>query len=131
VARISRVQPRGIGEQHELASAQQESHLRGEEVVVSEGDLVSGRRVVLVDHRHAAPLKEATKRGARVEVVDAGRHVRRVQEHLRRMNVVSCQPRLVGPEQGSLPHGRCRLKLIDGARARVEAHELHAERDRA
>ena len=53
--------------------ADEDRHLRGEEVVVAEGDLVGGGRVVLVDHRHDAPVEQLAQRLARVEVAGAVR----------------------------------------------------------
>ena len=61
----------------------QHGDLRGEEVVVAEGDLVGRRRVVLVDHRHDAPVEQLAQRLARVEVVRARAHVEERQQHLR------------------------------------------------
>ena len=48
-ARVGRVEPVGVGQQHQQLGAEQDRDLRGEEVVVAEGDLVGRGRVVLVD----------------------------------------------------------------------------------
>ena len=61
----------------------QDRDLGGEEVVVAERDLVGRRRVVLVDHRHDAPVEQPPQRPARVEVVAARAHVEERQQHLR------------------------------------------------
>ena len=52
-ARVGAVEPAGVGEQYQPVRADQDRHLRREEVVVAERDLVGGGGVVLVDHRHA------------------------------------------------------------------------------
>ncbi len=57
-ARVGREQAVDVGQQDELVGRDEHRHLRGEEVVVAEGDLVGGGRVVLVDHRHHAPVEQ-------------------------------------------------------------------------
>ena len=61
----------------------QDRHLGGQEVVVAEGDLVGGGRVVLVDDRQHTPVQQLAQRLAGVQVVRAGAHVEERQQHLR------------------------------------------------
>ena len=82
----ARVAPRDagrVGQQDQQPRLQQDRDLRGQEVVVAEGDLVRGGRVVLVDHRDDPPLQQRLQRAARVEVVRARAHVEERQQHLR------------------------------------------------
>ena len=76
MTRIGGVQPGGVGEQDQQPRPEQQRHLGGEEVVVAERDLVGRRRVVLVDHRHRAPLEQPAERLARVQVVHPDRRGR-------------------------------------------------------
>ena len=79
----AREQAVGVGQQDQQAGVEQHRHLGGEEVVVAEGDLVGRGGVVLVDHRHHAPLEQAPQRLARVQVVAARGDVGGGQQHLR------------------------------------------------
>ena len=72
-ARVGGVEAVGVGQDHEPAGADQDRDLRGEEVVVAEGDLVGRGRVVLVDDRDHAPLEQLAERLARVEVARRAR----------------------------------------------------------
>ena len=83
-ARVGAVEAAGVGEQHQPVGADQDRHLRREEVVVAERDLVGGGRVVLVDHRQHAPAEQRLERVARVQVVRARRHVEEREQHLAR-----------------------------------------------
>ncbi len=83
-ARVARVDPVLIGQQHEQPRAQQHCDLGGERVVVAEGDLVGRGRVVLVDDRDDAPAEHRLERRARVQVARARVDVGRGQEHLAR-----------------------------------------------
>jgi hypothetical protein len=66
LARVGGVKAVGAGQDDQAVGADQDRHLRGEEVVVAEADLVGRRRVVLVDHRDGAPLEQlARASGAR------------------------------------------------------------------
>src|SRR4051794_9890723 len=71
-----------VGQEQEQVRAEQDRHLRRQEVVVAERDLVGGRRVVLVDHGDHAPVEESPQRLPRVEVVAARAHVEEREEHL-------------------------------------------------
>ena len=53
VARVARVEPVDVGEEHEEVGVDQARHQRGEVVVVADLDLLDRHRVVLVDHRAA------------------------------------------------------------------------------
>jgi hypothetical protein len=72
VARVGRVEPADVGQQHQPIGADQDRNLGGEEVVVAERDLVGGGRVVLVDHRDHPPVEQLAQGVARVQVVGAG-----------------------------------------------------------
>ena len=91
----------------------QDRHLRGEEVVVAEGDLVGGRRVVLVDHRHHPPLEQLAQRLARVQVVRARAHVEERQQHLGARHPALLQQLVVDPVELALADRAGRLQLVD------------------
>ena len=59
-ARVRGVEPVGVRQQDEQLGADEHRHLRGQEVVVAERDLVGRGRVVLVDHRHDPPARAAS-----------------------------------------------------------------------
>ena len=82
--RVGGEDPVDVGQQDQQAGVEQDRHLGGEEVVVAEADLVGGRGVVLVDHRHHAPLDQPAQGLARVQVVGAGGDVGGREQHLRR-----------------------------------------------
>jgi hypothetical protein len=63
--RVPREQPVGDGQQDEPVGAEEDRDLRGEEVVVAEGDLVGRGRVVLVDDRTMPSRAAAAASGAR------------------------------------------------------------------
>ena len=58
-ARIGAVEAVDVRQQHQQIGADEHRHLRRQEVVVAEGDLVGRGRVVLVDHRHHPPVAAA------------------------------------------------------------------------
>ena len=88
-ARVGRVEAVGVGQQDEQVGADEDRDLRGEEVVVAEGDLVGRRRVVLVDRPARRASRAASQRLARVEVVRRARSCRRTSAAPAR----SCTPR--------------------------------------
>src|SRR4051794_39189380 len=56
--RIGGVEPVRVGQEQQALGVEQDRQLGGEEVVVAERDLIGGGRVVLVDHRHDAPIQQ-------------------------------------------------------------------------
>ena len=130
-ARIGGEEAVDVGEQDEQVGADEDRHLRGEEVVVAEGDLVGRRGVVLVDDRDDAPVEQPAQGLARVEVVGARAHVEEGQQHLRARHAALAQQLVVDAVELALAHGAGGLQVLDRGRARREAHELDAARDRA
>ena len=119
---IGRQEPVGVGQQHEQVGADQDRDLRGEEVVVAEGDLVGRRGVVLVDDRHHAPVEQPAQRLARVEVVGARAHVEEGQQHLGAGHAALAQQLVVDAVELALADGAGRLEVLDRRRARREPH---------
>ena len=105
--------PGGVGEQNEQLGREQDRHLRGEEVVVTERDLIGRGRVVLVDHRHDAPVQELAQRLAGVQVVGAGAHVEEREQHLSGRDVTRAQQLVVDLIQLALTDGARGLELVD------------------
>ena len=130
-ARIGGQQPRRRGQQQQQRRVHQHRDLRREEVVVAEGDLVGGRRVVLVDDRHDPPLDELAQRPARVEVVRARAHVEERQQHLGGLDAALAQVLVVGAVEPPLADRGRRLQLLHRPRAPVEPQQVDAARDRA
>ena len=114
--RVLRVEARLIGEQDQQPRLEHDRHLRCQEVVVAEGDLVGGSRVVLVHHRDDAPVEQPAERLARVQIVGPQLEVGGGEQDLRRTDVPLRKPLLVGPEEAPLPDGRGRLELVDRGR---------------
>jgi hypothetical protein len=130
-ARVGGVEPVHVGQEHEQLGTEEHRHLGGEEVVVPERDLVGGRRVVLVDHRHDAPAEQGLERPARVEVVRAGAHVEEREQDLRGRDALLAQQVVVGAVEPALPHRAGRLELRDLVGAHGEVQQMHAARDGA
>ena len=128
-ARVAGVEAVGVGEQDEPVRADEHRDLRGEEVVVAEGDLVGGRRVVLVDDRHDAEVQQPAQGLTRVEVVRPRAHVEEREQHLRGHHAALAQQAVVDRVELALPHRAGRLQVLDRRRAHREAHEVHAPRD--
>jgi len=89
--RVGREQPVDVGHQDQLIGREQHRHLGRQEIVVAEGDLVGGGRVVLVDHGQHPPLEQRAQRLSRVQVVRARAHVEEGQQHLRARHVAVAQ----------------------------------------
>ena len=109
-ARVPGVQPVLVGEQHQGVRAQHDRHLRREHVVVAEADLVGGRGVVLVDHRHDAPRQQPAQRVARVDVAVAALEVLAGEQHLGGGELVVAEQPLVVGEQAALADRGGRLQ---------------------
>ena len=129
--RVGRVETVGIGQQDQFLGAHQHRHLRRQEVVVPERDLVGRGRVVLVDDRQHAPLQQLGERLARVQVVGAGAHVKEREQHLGAGQALRAQQLVIDPVQLALPHRARGLQLADRGRPLPQLHDAHAARDRA
>ena len=81
---IARVETLLVGQQHQQARTEQHGNLRCQGVVVAKGDLLRGRRVVLVDDRSDAPGEQRFERMSRIEVRLATFEVACCQQHLSR-----------------------------------------------
>ncbi len=113
VARVGGVEPVDVGQQHEQVGARQDRHLRRQEVVVAEGDLIGGGGVVLVDDRHHPPVEQLAQGLARVEVVGAGAHVHEREQHLGGDQLALAQQLVIGAIQLALPNRTGGLQLLD------------------
>ena len=116
-ARVGGEQALDVGEHHEPVGADQDRHLRGEEVVVPEGDLVRRRRVVLVDDRHHAPVQQPPERLARVEVVRARAEVEEREQDLGAGHAAVAQQLVVDAVELALADGAGGLQVLDRGRA--------------
>ena len=114
-ARIGGVEAVDVGQQDQLVGRHEHRHLRGEEVVVAEGDLVGGGRVVLVDDRQHAPLEQRRERLARVQVVGARAHVEERQQHLGARHAALAQQLVVDAVELALPDRAGGLQLADAS----------------
>ena len=113
----ARVDALDLGQQHEQPRAEQHGDLRGERVVVAEGDLVGGGRVVLVHDRHDAELEQRVERVAGIDVGRAVAEVGGGEQDLRRGTSgasASSHARL----EPRLPESRRRLELAATLRGR-------------
>ena len=77
LARVARVERVHVRQHDQQVGRQQDRDLRREDVVVAEADLVGRGRVVLVDHRHDAPVEQLRERPARVQVLHRAPRCRR------------------------------------------------------
>ena len=78
-----------VGQQHQKPRLQHKRDVRGQGIVVAEGDLVGRGRVVLVHDRHDAPRHQPAQGAARVHVRAAAVDVGLGQEHLADVQVVA------------------------------------------
>ena len=92
-SRRARVHAVDLRQQHEQPRADEDGHLRGERVVVAEGDLVRRGRVVLVHDRHGSEREQRGERVAGVQVRPHGR---------------PRPPRSAAPARRPAPRGRAR-----------------------
>ena len=124
-----RVHAVDLGQEHEQPRAQQHCNLRGEGVVVAEGDLVRGGGVVLVHDRNDAEVEQRVQRVADIDVGGPVADVGGGEQHLRRRRRRErCVPRGLEPR---LTERRGSLELRDRARAPLEPEPREPERDRA
>jgi hypothetical protein len=130
-ARVGGVQAVGAGEDDQAVGADQDRHLSREEVVVAEADLVSRRRVVLVDHRDNAPLEQFAQRLARVQIAAARADVEERKQHLRGHGAMLAEQLVIDAIEPPLADGAGRLQLLDRGRARAETEDARTARDRA
>ena len=130
-SRVLRVEPGLVGEQDQQPRLEHDRHLRRQEVVVAEGDLVGCRGVVLVHDRDHAPVEQPAQRLAGVQVVGPELEIGGGQQDLRRADVALRQALLVGPEEASLPDRRGGLELVDRRGPGRQLHHPHPAGDRA
>ena len=128
-ARIGGVQPVRVGEHDQAVSPDQHGDLGGEEVVVPEGDLVCRRRVVLVDHRHDAPVQELAQGPAGVEVVRARADVEEREQHLGAAHAPRAQQLVEDRVELALADRARRLQLVDRPGAQRQLQYTHPARD--
>ena len=122
LARVAGVEALLVGQQQEQPRLQQHRDLGGEGVVVAEGDLVAGGRVVLVDDRRDAPVEQRLQRAPGVDVGRAMTHVGLGQQHLR-----AARP---GPGQRVVPR-LLQQRLADGRGGLQLGHAASAARPAA
>ena len=71
-----------VGQQHEKIGAHHRGDARGQAIIVAVTNLAGRHRIVLVDHRHAAPLQQLGDGRARVEIAAALFGVAQCDQHL-------------------------------------------------
>jgi pyrimidine oxygenase len=130
-ARVAVVEPVHVRKQDQRLRSGHVRDQSGEPVVVAEPDLVRGHRVVLVDHREHAELKQPVERALRVPVVPAPHQVVRGEQHLAGADAVPGELRRVPCDQQPLADARRRLLGGQVARPLPQAERRHARRDRA
>ena len=130
-ARVGGVEPVDGGQQDEQVGADEHGDLRGQEVVVAEGDVRGRRRVVLVDDRDDAPGQQPREGLAGVEVLGAGADVVEGQQHLGARQSAVAQQLVVDPVELALPDRAGGLEVLDRGRAGAEPHDLQPPGDRA
>ena len=107
VARISRVKPIDIGQQHQHIGVHHLGHPRGEAVIVAKSDFGRRHRVVLVDHRDATQRQQRAQRRSGVEIAAPVFRVVQRQQQLRGGQAAGGQGLAPGLRQPDLAD-RCR-----------------------
>ena len=130
--RVAVVQPVGVGQQHEQPGAQHQRDLGGQRVVVAERDLVGGRRVVLVDDRHACPSAAASRACAARSGSSCG-GARRPPSAApgRAAPAVTASARCHAPASSAWPTAEAGLQVGQPSRRAARPQRSQAERDRA
>ena len=125
------VEPVDVGQQHQQIGAHHGGDARGQPVVVAVADFARGRRVVLVDHRHAAPFQQLGDGRARIEIAAALLGIAQCDQHLAGGELV--RPERLGPgaRQRDLPDGGGGLRLLELEAAGGQLQHGAAERDGA
>jgi hypothetical protein len=100
-------------------------------VVVAVGELVGRDRIVLVDDRDRAELKQAAQRRAGVEVAAADDEVVLAEQQLRAGQAVLVEHLLVGVHERTLPGGSSGLQRRRVRRTLREPEATHPCGDRA
>ena len=114
--RITGVETLLVRQQHQQACAEQHGDLRCQGIVIAEGDLLGGCRVVLVDDRGNAPGEQRFERMSRIEVRLAAFEVACGQQHLSRCAIGTPECALPGLLQHGLANGGRGLQLGDRCR---------------
>ena len=131
VIRGCRVEAVDISQQDERVSL---NHLRDESsktIIVTETQLSSGHRVVLVENRNDAEAEETRQRGSHVRVVVAAHHVVRRQQYLGSIEVMCLESGRPPRHQEPLPHRSGGLHARQVLRLRRESEGIQARGDRA
>ena len=120
-----------LGQQDEQPRTDQHRDLRGEGVVVPEGDLVRSRGVVLIHDRDDAELEQGLERVPRVHVARALGQVRRREQDLRGLESLSAKGRVPRALQPYLSERRGGLQPRKRPWPVREPQPRQPERDRA
>ena len=107
---------------HEHVRRYQVGDERGEPVVVTEADLVVGRRIVLVHDRHHTELEKTCQRLARMQVLLAVYEVERRHENLARDESPLSESVVVDAHQAVLAYSRDSLKCGEIGWSRTASH---------
>jgi hypothetical protein len=122
-------QPRRDGEHHQRVGVDEVGHLGRERVVVAEGDLVDGDRVVLVDDGDGAARREGVEGRAGVEVPLTVGEIGVREQHLGHHPAVSPEGLRPHPNQVPLARRGAGLELLHALRSARKTQLLHAQRD--
>jgi hypothetical protein len=128
-ARGPRVHTLDLREKNEQPRANQDGDLSRKRIVVTERDLVGGRRVVLVDDRQSLQAEQLCKSLAGVDIGSAIGDVACGEQDLGRRNPVVRERPLPRCLQGRLTEGRGCLQARDCSRATPQPELREAERD--
>ena len=131
LARVRRVEPINIGQQHERVGHNELRDARCEPVVVAITDFIGGDRVILVDDRDHRTFEETGERAARIQETAPILGIFGCQQNLCRTNAVRAQHLLVGVDQLHLSRGGGGLQVFESCAAFVDAEHRAADRDRA
>ena len=116
-----------VGQQHQKIGADHGGDARGQPIVVAVTNFVGGHGVVLVDHRHGAPLQQAIDGGTGVEIAPPLLGIAERHQHLAGGNGVPRQRFGPGPRQRDLAHGGGALAVFKRELARGQFEHGAAE----
>src|SRR5260221_10617978 len=128
---VGGIEPVNVGEQHQRVGAYHLGDPRSEAVVVTETNLRSCHRVVLVDDGNGAEGEKLVQRRARVEVTAALLGVVGGEQYLRDGDAVLGEGFLVGVRQANLTSGGGGLLLLELEGGADEAEMAAADGDGA
>jgi hypothetical protein len=125
------VQPFDIGQEHQEIGAGHGGDARRQPIVVAVTDLVRRHRVVLVDHRHRAPVQQPGNGGAGVEIAAALLGIAEREQHLAGGDPVAPERLGPGARERDLADRRGGLAVFELERSDRKLEPAAAERDRA